>query len=377
MAHTDEQLKETITAGIDMLRMGGAAASISYVLHQARALNGGDHEFSFESYFGIAKEGLWDEDVNPDEALRLLERLPNTVDWGNMLADTGKYLAHDERFVDRGQAVLRRTATVFEEAYSAMSDEPLAVRKTVLLEDYFRVADLQDEAGDRAGAQQTAETIAPHLVAMSQEIDPVMQDIDRSMLENSMSLAIAHLDGLRTPQAKELFGQITDETIRNRIVRIGLEKIAIDLLLVGRVEDSLAVFVAASTDGPLNCWQRVKELWDRGEHETVRDFIDGLDETFPEYFRGDNELVMLMTPAIEVLNMAGKDELIQATFQGLIAHDSGTAPLKQFAFSCGVADEGHRLQSVMSGLNLDSSLSTQVYEAFQAGRDKNSVEPTE
>ena len=80
----------------------------------------------------------------------MLEELPMDAGWANSLANTGKYLSQEEEpLAERGCKVLDLAADMFERAYKGMGDEPLSTRARVLVEDYARVAALQDEAGIR------------------------------------------------------------------------------------------------------------------------------------------------------------------------------------------------------------------------------------
>ena len=372
-----EQLKSTIDGGADYLRKEQVGAGISYVLRQSEVFSGEERDdFRDQARFGIAQAGLWDEAVDPEASMLLLDGLPSTVGWANSLANTGKYLAQEGPFVERGQEALRRSATMFKQAYASMSDAPLSHRAEVLIEDYFRVAGLQDEAGDKEGMRETTRAIVPHMVALTEELNEVEDAYDRTTLEDTLKSVIQCLGSLESDDAQTMFKNIHNETFKRTLLVLLQEKFARDLVAVGEIDNGLAI-MAANGNTPLSLWNEAADLWRDGEHETVQRFVDGVGETFPDYYSECGGVVINMTPMVEVLAAADRDDLLRTVFMGMLANGEDTSELKRFAYSCGVNGAGERLKSVAQPLDLSKEMAAEVYGAYQMGVDAHTTQKEE
>jgi len=254
MTDLDPRCQQMITAGAEKFGAGEDAETVyTHVLWQTDELGilqgPGGLEQVQAVCLGISGLALWQLRTPYMEPLALLGRLSQTKANAMRLAQTGKDLASDTRFKDRGREVLRLSsqmlaaeATSWDEAIEP--EVPSPERVAFLLEDYAQVADLQADAGDQKGVYITAWAMAYYLTQLSKDIDPVADPDTRAMLDTRLATTISHLGGLATEPARQLFWSIHDEQVKADTSRSLIEELSEGLFNVGQDDYACAVLLA-------------------------------------------------------------------------------------------------------------------------------------
>jgi hypothetical protein len=370
-----EMVQATTDAAAELFRSKGMTTAMDHIHDVSRDILDPqlNREFEADTLFATGSQLVWREDLGARNPLEMLWRVPFSRSKANDMANLGKDLAADEKFIHRGRAVLGRAAEMFDREYQLLLDDSLHIkpavdeRATLLLDGYFRVASLQDEAGDQVGAKKTTEAISPHLIQLAGDLEA--ESASQGDLDDELSLAVHYLGSLDSKEAQQLFMAIEDQEHKKQVVSQLIETFAGDLLQVDQPEAAVAT-LAGNSQEPLNIWLDARKLQLADGGETVQRFIDGIDTAFPDYFKGSDTVVAaFMTPMVDVLAAAGRANLLEDTFKSYVQRGGDFSLLVRFAQYCG--SNAPHLKYFLSGIDLDYQQRDQLITAYEIGESQH------
>lgn len=280
------------------------AAAHSFALGHKR------HDYLAQSVlWTVVETRLWDKELPVGNALAVAARMTPDRSLGNSLADAGKYLAREEGYEDKSHPTLRLTARVFKKAWDHERDS--GTLDTELLTDFTRVAGLQDEAGDRAGAQITARMIVPRLLAYEKQPDFEKDEHYDSWMDHEKEMLLAHLDESENPYHQELYNTLGTEARMRVDQRISSDE-ALQMLHSGEIDSAFAKVREGNTqiDFTIQFVPYLARVIRSGEKEKAAGLLDRFRESFPDEFEGDQNVSLGFLPLTEVLVALDRHELL-------------------------------------------------------------------
>lgn len=372
MSATEEypDYEQTTQEALDTFERLGTAAAIAQVMRAAEVLEPPlRQDFSSQVLVRMGETELWRPVADVPAALQMFDRVEHDAHLGNHLADIGKSLSSEAGTLERSHTVLAYASKVFEHAYTDIPADAVDERFSVLLEDYTRVAALQEEAGDKEGMRTTALQVAPHLLEQSRRTD--LEPHQRRYLESEVtSTAIAI--GLEHPLAQQLFRTVRHESYIASQRLIAVERFAVGYMACGFVEEGMRIAEANMQQARLGnaFWHKVHDLAQAGETALADEMVEAAALHFPEAY--EDTIQAAMSPMVGALRILGKDAYITRVFAaGLAEEDPNLFPLEQFAYVCGLEDDTARLRHVLEGLALTEEQRRAVSEALSQGLDQN------
>ena len=366
------QIEETVDQAGVLGSAEGVASAISHILQAAGALPSPlDSDFKNTALVKYGDARLWDATTPEDELLTPFTYVEPTVDLGNFLADNGKYLSRSDQLpLHRSHAVLNYAAQIFEKVYSGMGDVSLEDRQQVLLEDYARVLDLQDEASDKEGERQTALSVGPHLLILKGLLEQV-GTTDTYLFQSTLADTASAI-GIQYPLAQKLLRAISlehkglSETRRS----LAVEKFTAGLMASGDVDSGMAMLLASKNEIGLSFWHKVVELTNEGERELALEMVTKASQYFPGVYKEATDIDASMGPMVSALAELGQDDHIVEIFQSLLGDEHvDFLPLWRFAYRCGADNDAHRVTDILDKLDLSVEQTQKIDDAFWLGYD--------
>jgi hypothetical protein len=373
--YSQQLYDETVVEATDVARREGAASAIGLVTFKALGIEDQSDQLDFthSAYIAVAGYRARDSYARDEDVHVFLDELPRNWLWAEEVAELGKGLSDETTFRPRARALLGYAATMFESAYEASVDKlPPSAILDLLANNYFRVAALQDEVGDKAGARETALVVAPHLLELAEPINELNDGIAILTHESALSDAMIYIGTLETDLTRQLFGATRDPKTRTKVVNMLTRRSAGELLAAGNVADGLRQLETRRLE-PLNeTWLAASSLLKSGQFETANEIIDGIAARFPDYFTDASVAKLIMMPTIDVLMSAGRDDMLHQVFASLIEKGKDVAPIIEFATRCGLQKNAARLNRVVAGLDLSANdLAAQYFAAYERGLDRS------
>lgn len=300
-----------------------------------------------------------------------------TADLANAIADTGKDWSRLDTEDDRqiGWQLLKYAASIFEKVVSNLDEQmPIDTKFRIVVEDYARVAALQDEAGDKDGMAETAEMVAPHLLELAK--DKRLDKIQKSGLSTEMQLTALQIseknptlvDALVAAMSKKN-ADITKEILRKR---------KITALIDSAGEDTIDGLLRSFGDEPdFDFWHRLHDLVKENAdtpNERAQCIVNRIDTVFPTLFEEANEKRLTMLPVEQVLFFTNRDDLLAKYYKSVVRGQKSVHMMSKFAGECGVTNAVARFNTMVKVVGLNKEESRVLYEMyFEPERDKTNA----
>lgn len=307
---------------------------------------------------------------------------------GNSLANTGKYLSRSDETAERGKWTLACATRIFEK-YCIVELDKLSCSEqiSILAQGYSRVAALQDEAGDKIGARQTALLIGPRLIELRRTVEEV-DEVDLFNLEYEMSM-VAQRTGLNEPVAQELIKLVENSSIRKLFYKVTLEKQVINFIEAGFFKQAFELYKLEDPEEEPSIsqsnlfWSAIRSHLDSNDEERVKfadKILDAAEEHDANLYTGHDNLSIGFSDIIYVLGRMGRDTAIIDIVECSDSDDllsNNRYIFEKLVYGFGYDVESERFSAFLELLCLDgNSDETALVHAFNKGKARREKDDT-
>lgn len=370
-------LQETIDQAGIRSSNGDPSEGINYLLRLTGNLPPSPVRSMYSDYvrFQFAENQLGNPTITMERKVGVFTALfaDPTPELADEIADIGKSwsLADEEGDRQVGLRLLVFAADIFEKVVTKFDENvSLEMRFKIIVEDYFRVASLQDEAGDKTGATATASTVVPHLITLSKER---LTRIQRNSLNQELELAALHIAETNPTMAEELMGVMLANSAKKTKDKLEQERTTrqIDSATEASIDSLLKSF---GEEPGFSFWHYLKRLVykenDPEAYERARWLIGHVDKVFPTLFDEANDRLLPMLPVEQVLFFTERDDLLAKYYRSVVARQS-VHMMSKFAGECGANGDTARFETMIKAVGLTSAQSKTLYETyFEPVRDQ-------
>lgn len=373
-------LQETIDKAGVRSSNGDPREGINYLLKVTGSLPPSPLKDGYSDYvrFQFAKNQLVNPTITPEAKIGVFTALfaEPTPELADGIANIGKSWSLEDEEGDRqlGLKLLTLAAGMFENVVTGFGrDVPMETRFKIIVEDYFRVASLQDEAGDKTGATATATMVVPHLITLSK----TRLDRDqKSFLNHEMELAALYVADANPAMVEELVGVMSAGSAKK--TKGILEKKRVTRLIDSATEADIDSLLKSFGEEPdFSFWHYLKDMVSRENdpesYERARWLIGHVDKFFPKLFDEANDRLLPMFPVEQVLYFTNRDDLLARYYKSVIAAQKSVHMMSKFAGECGSRADIARFETMVQAVGLDPADSRTLYQTyFEPNRDKTS-----
>lgn len=361
--HIHDHQPGIVIEAADVVKGQGPIVGVAYIMRASGVIADSAERRHFDgvTILDTAEKLAFGGDLSPDKLLTMLKCVQKPEERVLDFMRLGDNLSRDDTQRQNSQVVLSYTSDIYEASYNRdpeaeNQDPPLPI------EEYVRVAELQNSAGDKEGARATAKALTPHLIA-------AIGRLGEDQADHLMLATLYKIDSLQATEAKQLLRNIQNENFKQAYVVLQLEKSAKDLLEAGMPDESLELIEGINfTPGGL--WGTALALQEADEPKVVEKFITGLQKKFPEHFEAEDDYLTGFSPITKVLARAGRDDILAKMFSTIIVDGHSKRSIIDFAFTCGAAGQKDRLDAMAETIQPLPELVEQMSLAYQQGRQK-------
>ena len=356
---------------------GGPCEGINYLLGVVASLPFSSIKDEYSDYvrFRFAEDQLANSTISTEQKIGVFTELftEPTCELANTVADLGKYRSSEEDEGERqiGLRLLKYAADTFEKVVSGFDVQtPFELRFEIVVEDYARVASLQDRASDKTAAAATASMVAPHLIALGKE--QLTEDQQRE-LDRRLQLTALHIDDANPAMTEELLQAMSEDEAEN--TRYLLEQKNITRLIQSVSEDDIDGLLQLFGDKPgVGFWREVFSLVEDENNTTslerARWLVEHVDRVFPTLLDDAHARLLTLEHVEQVLFFTGRDDLLARYYRSVVAAESAHK-MSKFAGKCGARDDVKRFSAMIRLVGLNASQSSMLYKTyFEPKRDE-------
>lgn len=287
------------------------------------------------------------------------------------MVEIGKDWLVDASDSDRltGLAMINHAASVYEVIISNFDDEVLVEDKITIVEDYARIASLQDEAKDSEGASKTALSIAPHLITLSKES---LDEMGLSSIGNLMQLATLFIGDSKADLVARLLEAMPRENARQTRKMLAADSITARIRMAD-TEEAVKLIATYDKNPGFGLWHYLKEILvgeDADESsERAQALISAINQNFPKLFEESYDNYLRMVPTEAVLFYSGRDDLLTKYYASILRGTGDVYVLSKFAGECGFENNSVRFGKMIKNLKLSKEQSATLYSIFEAEHD--------
>ena len=331
-------------------------------------------EYTDYVYLEFAGSQLDNPVISPENKVDIFKALfEPTRDLGNAVADIGKWHSLDtENDQVTAHRMLKYASEIFEQVVDQLDEKTSPeIKYEIILEDYARVAGLQDSAGDEIGAKKTAIMVTPHLISLTKESD---NSVDHYTLFSELTLMAMYIGELDSPEVAHILEVLPNE-YADQVTHTLRDRETFSLIMSPSSDDYSGLLDTINNVTDLSFWHDMLNLVKSDEPkslEKVNRLIDIIDSNFPKLFDESYEELLIMGPAEAVLYSISRDDLLVKYYTSVLNNTHDIHMLSRFAGECGYENDAARFSEMVKALKLSREQSAKLFEEyFIKVREKN------